>query len=77
MVEGGVAGADYLRLAGVADCSSSSLEDNADELSEEDKESLPFSLPSLEEVSLSVDAISIGVDYMPFESNRIIHFFGW
>ena len=48
-----------MRPAGVADCSSSSLEDNADELSEEDKESLPSSLPSLEEVSLSVDAISI------------------
>jgi hypothetical protein len=56
---GGVAGADYLLPAGVTDCSSSSLEDNADILSEEDKELLPSSLPSLEEVLSSVDAILI------------------
>jgi hypothetical protein len=40
------------------DCSSSSLEDNADVLSEEDEELLPSSLSSLEEASSSVDAIS-------------------
>ncbi len=56
---GGVAGVDYPLPPGVTDCSSSSLEDNADVLSEEDKELLPSSLPSLEEASASVDAILI------------------
>jgi hypothetical protein len=55
--EGGVAGADYPLPAGVMDCSSSSLKDDVDVLSEEDEESLPSSLSSLEEASLSVDAI--------------------
>jgi hypothetical protein len=55
----GVAGADYLWPASVLDRSSSSLEDNTDELSEEDVESFPSSLPSLEEVSSSLDAILI------------------
>ncbi len=41
MVEGGVAGADYLLPAGPLDCSSSSLEVVADVLSEEDVLSLP------------------------------------
>jgi hypothetical protein len=56
---GVAAGVDYPLPAGVTDCSSSSLEDNMDVLSEEDKELLPSSFPSLEEALSSVDAILI------------------
>ncbi len=60
MVEGGRAGVDYPLPAGPSDCtSSSSIEADADVLSEEDDSSLPFSLSSLEEASSSeLDAIS-------------------